>query len=213
MKGFALALALATALACGGTATAAQTLQMDMNALGVQVTGTNGAPSPFGGLNHTGTVNLSAIAGTSAMVGVFIDAVNQNFSGTMTSMTGVVNLTNGNVTGGSISVTVNGTDTYTASIANVGYVENYIGGGFTVQGLTFNGAFNSTNFGNVNVTPWATGGLPGSFLQFNFAPNANGSGYADIDLFVQVIPLPPAAAMGVATLGGLMLASRFRRRA
>jgi hypothetical protein len=139
--------------------------------------------------------------------------VSQNFNGTMTSMTGIVNLTNGNVTGGSISVTVNGTDTYTAQIANAGYVENFIGGGYTIQGLTFNGLFSSNNFGNVNVTPWAGGGLPGSFLQFNFAPNASGNGYADVDLFVQVIPLPPAAAMGMATLGGLMIASRFRRRA
>lgn len=214
MNRLKLSMAIATSLACGSLATAAQTLQMDLNALGVVVANGAGAGSAFGGLNHTGSVSLSAVLGVSTMAGVFVNGISQNFSGTMTSMTGLIQLTNGNVTGGSLSVTVNGTDTYSAQIATAGYVENYIGGGFTVQGLTFNGMFSSNSFANVNVTPWSGGGLSGSFLQFNFAPNANGTGSADLDLFVNapVIPLPPAASMGLTVLGGLMVAGYVRRR-
>ncbi len=213
MKRFVLGFAVATSMACGSIASADETLQMDLNALGVQVMNSLGAPSAFGGLNHTGSVNLSDVFGTSSLAGIFIDTINQGFNGTLTDMTGLIQLTNGNVTGGSLSVTVNGVDTYTAQIANAGYVENYIGGGYTIQGLTFNGAFSSSMFGNVNVAAWAEGTLPGSFLQFNFEPTANGTGFADLDLFVQVVPLPPAAATGLASLAGLMLVGRLRRRA
>jgi hypothetical protein len=110
-------------------------------------------------------------------------------------------------------IQVNGSDTYTAQIASLGYVETYVGGGFTLQGLTFNGAFSSSSFGNVNVAPWVgAGGLLGSFLQFNFNPTPNGSGFADMDLFVDVVPLPPAVYGGMAMLGGIMLVGFIRRR-
>jgi hypothetical protein len=211
MKRCAVGFALAATLACGTVASAAQTLQMDLNALGVQVTGAGGLGSPFGGLSHTGAVNLNRVVAISSLAAVLIDGIDQNFTGTLSNMTGVINLNAGNVVGGSLSVTVNGVDTYTAQIANVGYVETFIGGGYTIQGLTFNGLFSSNSFGNVNVTPWAGGGLPGSFLQFNFNPTANGTGFADIDLFVNVVPLPSAVYAGMTMLGGMMVVRRLRR--
>jgi hypothetical protein len=203
---------LVTALAAGSGAMAANTLQMDMNALGLQTTGSGGAPSGFGGLSHTGAINLSFASGISYMAGIFVDSINQNFSGSLTGMTGTIQLSNGQVVGGSLSVTVNGVDTYTAQLAQAGYVETYIGGGYTVQGLTVNGMFSSNSFGNVNVTPWAGGSLTGSFLQFNFNPTAHGNGFADMDLFVNVVPLPPAVYTGLASLGGLMLLGYYRRK-
>lgn len=207
-----IGIAVAAALSAASMASAAQTLQMDLNAIGVQVENTTGAPSAFGGLNHTGAVGLNFASGISTLQGVFIDGISQNFSGSLTGMTADIQLTNGNVTGGNILVTVNGSDTYSCQIASVGYVETFVGGGFKIQGLTFAGVFSSTMFGNVDVTPWATGNLPGSFLQFNFNPDPQGSGYADMDLFVHVVPLPPAAIGGLAMLGGLMFAGHIRRR-
>jgi hypothetical protein len=190
----------------------AQTLQMDLNALGFQVQDAGGVNSPFGGLTHTGSVNLTDVTGISSLAAIFIDNINQGFNGNLTDMVGSIQLSNGQVVGGNLFIEVNGTDTYTAQIAAVGSVQTFIGGGYTIQGLTFNGVFSSNAFGNVNVAPWNTGSLPGSFLQFNFDPDANGAGFADMDLFVNVIPLPPAVFGGLAMLGGLMAVGLIRRR-
>jgi hypothetical protein len=203
------AFSVAAVLGCVSAASASMTLQMDLNALGLQVRDAGGAPVAFGGLSHTGSVELSQGA-FGYMAGIYVDGVNQNFVGSLTAMSGTIELLNGNVTGGSLTVTVNGADTYTADISNVGNVSSYVGGGYILQGLTVNGAFSSAMYGNVNVAPWNTGGLMGSFLKFNFNPDAGGSGYADIDLFVNVIPLPPGVYMGAALIGGMVLIRRVR---
>jgi hypothetical protein len=128
-------------------------------------------------------------------------------------MIGQISLVNGQVTGGTFMIQVNGAsadpDTYTALIQpNVGSVETFVGGGFTIQGLTVQGVFDDSSFGNVNVTPWMAGSLNGSFPQFNFSPNASGAGFADVDVFV-VAPAP-SSLVGLAA-GGLVLARRRRR--
>jgi hypothetical protein len=210
MKRALLSAVIATALVAG-SANAAQTLQMDVNAIGIQALNGAGAPSAFGGLTHTGTVSLNYVLSTTYLAGVFVDGVNQNFSGSLSNFNGSINLSNGQVMGGSLLVTVNGGgDTYSCQIAATGHVEAYVGGGFKIEGLTFNGVFSDNQFGNVNVQPWAGGGLPGSFLQFNFNPNASGGGFADMDLFVNVVPLPPAALTGIAGLAGLAILRRRR---
>jgi hypothetical protein len=200
---------------------AAPTLQFDVNSIGVQVTGAGGANSSFGGLSHTGAINFSLQAST-RLEGVFMQSVasgpfvNQGFSGSISNFTGTVNLNGGIVTGGNIALSVNGnSDTYTALIVpNVGRVKTYVGGGFTVQGLTFQGSFTDNAFGNVNVAPWfaANGGLFGSFLQFNFDPSPTGAGSADMDIFVDAVPLPPAAWAGLSTLAGIATVQWARRR-
>ena len=203
-------IAAAGLLGCASMASASMTLQMDLNALGLQVRDAGGAPSPFAGMGHTGSIDLSNMP-VGYMAGVFIDGINQNFSGTLTTMSGTIQLVNGNVSGGSLVITVNGSDTYSADIADVGYVSAYVGGGYLLQGLTVNGMFSSNTFANVNVTPWNTGGLTGSFLKFNFNPGANGAGYADMDVFVNVVPLPPAVYAGLGTIAGMVVVRRLRR--
>jgi hypothetical protein len=127
-------------------------------------------------------------------------------------------MSNGQVTGGTISLQINGNDAYSAQIvSNVGAVSTYVGGGYKIEGLTFDGMFTDSTFGNVDVSPWFNqqlAGLMGSFLQFNFSPNADGFSYADMDIFVnaEVVPLPPAAWTGLATISGLMTAGYIRRR-
>jgi hypothetical protein len=215
--------ALATVLAASAAANAAMTLQFDVNGIQVQSTNGSGANSAFGGLSHTGSVNFSFASGITRLVDIAISNGTgapqaQGFNGSLANFTGNITMSNGQVTGGSLNIAING-DTYTAQIvSNVGSVSNYIGGGYKIEGLTFNGLFSDATFGNVDVSPWfnsqTLGGLLGSFLQFNFNPNASGASFADMDIFVNaaVIPLPPAAWTGMATLTGIMVVGYIRRR-
>lgn len=199
-------------------------LQLDVNGFSIQAVNSVGAPVAFGGLSHTGAINFSYSAGNTTLAGVYAQAVtngpfiNQGFSGSLSNFTGSVNLVNGQITGGSVAVIINGgTDTYSTVIqGGSGAVSNYIGGGFKIEGLTSGGQFTDAAFGNVNVTPWfanqANNGLAGSFLQFNFDPNAQGTGFSDMDLFVEVVPLPPALMTGMATMAGAVVIRRIRRR-
>lgn len=218
-----LGAAVATVLVAGSAASAELVLHMDVNNIRAQATNGGGVNGPFGGLAHTGAVQFSFQSGTSILAALDIHngtnpPINQNPTGALTNFTGVINLSNGMVTGGNLTVTAGG-DTYTAQIVpNVGAVSPYIGGGFKIEGLTFQGMFSGPTFAGVDVSPWfnfqGSGGLPGSFLQFNFQPDANGFSFADIDLFVAVtaIPLPPAGWAGLATLAGVMIAGYVRRR-
>jgi hypothetical protein len=213
----------AAILAGGAAALASPTLQMDLNAFSTQAKNGGGANSAFGGLNHTGAINFSLGAGV--INGLFIQPTqgapfqNANFSGTWTAFTGSITLNNGQVTGGSLTVTISGGDSYTCGITpGSGFVSNFVGGGFKVEALTRNGLFNDAQFGNVNVSPWFNAqnpnGLPGSFLQFNFTPNAAGFASADMDLFVDVVvvPLPPASWAGLAALSAFAIVRRAARR-
>jgi hypothetical protein len=212
-------------LAGAGSASAQMVLHMDVNSIRVQVRDGAGTASAFGGLSHTGSINFSFDMGVTSLVAVQTQngsetPVNQNFTGSLSNFTGVINLVNGQVTGGNLSVNVDSNDTYTADVTpNAGAVSTFVGGGFKVEGLTFNGMFTDSMFGNVNIAQWFSsqgqnGGLLGSFLQFNFSPNQTGASHSDMDIFVnaQVIPLPPAAMTGIATLAGIMVAGYIRRR-
>jgi hypothetical protein len=222
MKGL-IGAAAATVLAAAGAAPAAMTLQFDVNGIQVQAANSAGANSAFGGLTHTGSVNFSFAPSITRLVDIAIangsgGFASQGFSGSLTNFTGQITMNNGQVTGGNLVIQIAGGDTYTADIMSIGSVSNFVGGGYKVEGLTFNGQFSGPAFGNVNVSPWfnaqAISGLLGSFLQFNFSPNAAGFGFSDMDIFVsaEVVPLPPAAWTGLATISGLMLLGYVRRR-
>ena len=212
---------IAAVLASGAAAHAAPVLQFDVNGFNAQAVNSSSVNSPFGGVSHTGAVQFTA--GTGTLGGLFTQMVaagpftNAGFAGfTMTSFTGQVNLSGGAVTGGSITITLNNADSYTCNIApGSGAVSNYVGGGFKIEALTVGGFLSDSVFGNVNVTPWysaqGSGGLNGSFLQFNFNPGSNGLASSDMDIFVDVVPLPSAAWAGMATLAGIVAVRRLRR--
>ncbi len=208
-------------MAAATVATATPTLQFDVNGFGAQAHNSAGANSAFGGLSHTGSLGFSLGSGT--IQGIFMQTAangpynNAHFAGfTMTGFSGQINLVNGHVTDGSITITINNGDSYTCGITpGSGLVSTYVGGGFQIQALTQNGFFNDAQFGNVGVGPWfaaqGAGGLAGSFLQFNFDPNASGAAFSDMDLFVDVVPLPPASWGAAATLA-IAMAVRFPKR-
>lgn len=220
-----LGAAVAAVLATGTAASADmhKTLQLDINTISVQAQNAGGLNSPFGGLNHTGSLNFSFASGITHLLGVFVQEgsgpwVNQGFNGQLSDVDGVIHLNNGQVSGGQIMVTVNNADTFSTQISSgAGGVTTLAGGGFRIEGLTFDGLFSGSMFGNVDVSTWfnaqpLVGGHPGSFLSFNFEPNASGAAFADMDMFIEVIPLPPAAWMGMAMMSGLMAAGYVRRR-
>ena len=204
------------AAACG-VASAQNVLQLDINGMGVQARDSAGVASAFGGTSHTGSVQLFFVPAITGIAEVALRVppgpfLNQNFNGSLTSLVGTINLVNGFVMGGSLNVGVNGAgpdpDSYnTLIVPNSGQVKTFVGGGFTIEGLTFNGLFDDASFGNVNVAGFGAP-LPGSFLQFNFAPAANGAGFADVDVFV-VAPAP--GTLGLIAGAGLLAARRRRR--
>lgn len=218
------AIALTASLAAAATASASPVLQFDVNQFHIQAFNASNVASPFGGLTHTGSIQFSN--GQGVLNGIFIQTTpngnfaNAGFSGfSLTTFDGQINLVNGHVTGGNIVIGLNNGDSYICNIAaNSGAVSTFIGGGFKVEGLTRAGFFNDAQFGNVSVAPWfnaqGLNGLLGSFLQFNFSPNAQGSSNADMDYFVDAVtvPLPAAAWTGLATLAGVMVVRRIRRR-
>ncbi|MFN0131805.1 MAG: PEP-CTERM sorting domain-containing protein [Phycisphaerales bacterium] len=212
-----LTLVVASIGAACSVANAQLTLQMDVNSMSVQACNALGAPTPFAGIGHSGLVSLGFDPANTSLLDIFLRAgsgpfVSQGFTGTLTDFDGSIMLNNGTVAGGEVRVTVNGNtadpDIYIASfVPNIGVVSTYIGGGFTIQGLTFEGAFDDAAFANVSVAPFMDGNLTGSFLQFNFTPDAQGAAYADVDVFVV-----PAPATGVLLLAASGFFARRRRR-
>jgi hypothetical protein len=212
------AVGVSSVLAAAGLAQAQSILQFDVNSFAVQSQNSAGQASAFGGLSHTGSINFSMIANTTVLNGMFGTTTggplaNLGFNGSLSNFTGQINLVNGQVTGGSLTIAVNGgTDTYTTSIGSGGQVQSYVGGGYKIEGLTGGGGFSDSQFGNVDVSPWFNLPLIGSFLQFNWIPDSNGAGSGDMDIFVTVVPLPTAAWAGLAMLGGIAVARKARRR-
>jgi hypothetical protein len=209
-----IGLSIVAALAMGSGALANPLLQFDLNGFTVTASGTFGTTFT-GSLNITrgnGILNdlvrlPNGIGGTSTSLGT---------GGTsLDSFNGVINFTNGTVSGGNLEIRNNLGQSYAASIAaNSGGIAAFIGGGFTVQALTGNGIFSSANWGTVSLADWfngGKGGLPGSFLQFRLDPSRTAS-TSDMDLFVDVVPIPAAAWTGLITLGGAFAVRRLRHR-
>lgn len=202
------------ATAFASSATLAGILHLDVNALSVQSVGATGGPGAFGGLNHTGALQLSSGV-NSQLADLFFDGVQQNIAfGQLQSFTGTINLVNGGVTGGSFSMTLNNGDTFNTSVqSGAGQVANQIlpGGvqGFSIDGLTFGGVFSGSMFAGADITPWFNAQpLNGSFINFGFNPNSSGfDAAADLDIFL----VPTPAAGGVLGLAMLGLSTRRRR--
>jgi hypothetical protein len=216
-------IAVAGIAAVSSWATAAPLLQFDLNGFNTQSTDAGGRAVAFGGTSHTGRINLSK--GTGNLAGLYsLNSIGgtQNNLGlatntfSLSSFTGDINLTNGRVGGGNITVRLSNGDSFTTQIAaGTGSVTRFIGGGFIVQALTTRGFFNDNRFGNVDVSRWfnnqGNNGLAGSMIQFRFLPNGSGFSTADMDLFVDAVPLPPAAWAGLGTLALVGAYRRFRR--
>lgn len=210
-------LAASAALVTAGSALAITELQIDVNALRAQAYFGNGSKG-FGGVNHTGTIQLSS-GSLSTLAGILIDGANQPIAaGLLMTFSGTINLNNGFVTGGSMSLSLNNGDTFNTSIGGgAGQVQFQAGQGFSIDGLLTGAVFNSNSFAGLDISPWFNDQpLDGSFINFAFGPNVMGfDGDTDVDIFLPadddtpVIPTPLAGTMaGVGLLG---LGARRRR--
>src|SRR5690606_30539212 len=123
--------------------------------------------------------------------------------------TGELTFDGGLLIGGSLTLTLDNVEehTYTTSIkGGSGNLSASNQMGYTIDGLTLNGAFSDAAWGDLDVTPWyeaqaGAGALPGAFFQFRFWPGPQAGGNTDVEMYVMV-PLPPAIWAGSATLAG-----------
>jgi hypothetical protein len=218
MKRAFLLLAIAgVASAAAPAAAQVRMLQLDINALAFQAQNAAGAPAPFGGLTHTGTLVLQDDLPTSVLNDIAIQSggsgpfLPQSFTGSLGTTLVTINLSNGNVTGGSMSVNV-GSDSYSANFNAVGSVALFVGGGFQIEGLSSGGMFSGPSFAGVAIPDFFAnqvgGGLPGAYLNFRIQPNTSGAGFADLDVFVSNIPAP--GALLLLALGGITALHRRR---
>lgn len=199
----------ALALAAGANAAV---MQLDIN--GIQVR----AGGPFDGVTHTGTLTI-----TKATAGLFVDILVDGASqggAVLGDVSGEIELFNGNVVGGFLSIADGDGDRYDAAIGQAGRVNTQAGRGFRIDGLTFAGVFSSPaqegasffDFGGVDIgaifgAEAFNESLEGSFLLTSFSPDANGlDTRADIDIFI--VPTPGAAAL--AGLAGIAILRRKR---
>lgn len=206
----------AAAICClSGAGLAANTsLQLDLRALAAQSFDSSGSPGPFIGLNHTGSLGLSADT-ASSLSAIRINGTPQTLaSGQLNAVSGSIDLGNGTVLGGSISVALNNGDTFTAQIASgVGGVSAQPGQGFSINGAYFNALFSGSTFGGINISQYFNAQpLSGTYLLFELNPVLvfNGEGIDEaVDLTISLVPSPGAAApLAVGVLG---FASRRRR--
>jgi hypothetical protein len=225
-------IATAGVLVAAAAATATPVLQFDVDGFGIQARNSAGVNTQITLGNYStfnGSINFTGLP-TGNMVGMFIQSVASGpfapaagfVAGTPT-LTGQIVLSGGAIAAGSSMTLLMGLNSYTCNITpgSGALATTVTPGGFKIEGLTRNGAFSGLGAGNtyagVNVTPWFStqgfpGGLPGSFLEFNFQQNGTGGGSSDIDLFVDVAPLPSAAWAGLGMLGGMLVVRRLRRR-
>jgi|GEM_PF-1594613 len=198
---------------------AAPSTQIDSNQLGytADMMGADVARGTGGfGTSYTGSITMSDDS-NSVLTQILCDGNPLAVSGTLSDFTGQIDFVDGQVDGGTFTVTVVESDgvtmnTYSADIrSGAGFIKTQAGQGFSIDGLTFMGMFSSDVFAGVDVSRWNEAEpLSGSFIQFQFDPNADGvDTETDIDIFI-VVPLPAGGAL--ATVGLVGLAGVRRRR-
>jgi len=204
------------------------TLHMDINAITITAMGSNGShafSTGFSGDLTFSTNSLSTLTpdidGNSVI----------GYTGAISSFTGDIQLTNGQLTGGSVSVTVQtglASDTYSYDIVGgsgavtkspIPVVFNALG--YNLAGSTNDGEFANSDFGGVDVSTWvADEPLLGDFFQFHYRPNnlcVDTDG--DVELYVlgisnpsdgPTVPLPSSLLGGMVGVG-MLGAYRWRR--
>lgn len=214
-----LAAAASTAALLGTSANATTMLDIDVNDF--KVTRTAGTFDA----TYTGTLTFSFQAGIT-----YISAVEKtgsfgnlwDNSEALSSYTGTMTFVGGVITGGSFSMGLTSGDSYSGSFFdNQGGTGNIFAAGsgdWSIRAGTKAGTFvdgdADSSFGNVDVSeflnPLYNGTLFGDIFEFDY----NG-GLVDTDVdaeFTVVVPVPPAAGLGLAGLLGVAVLRRRRNK-
>lgn len=199
-------------------ASAQLTLALDIN--GFQYAFVDSAGSArFDGARHTGVMEWSAASANARVVearmgdsGPFGLLHEVELGARLVSLEGTVELHEGRVEGGSFIIKIDSGDSYAAEFSRGGLTA-LSSGGYVLDGLTFAGAFSDDDFGDIDVRAFSAMDLPGLAVVLRMDPmrSGDGTGNADLEVFVMV-PLPPAAAAGLVTLTGMIGFTWLRRR-
>lgn len=207
----------AAAASASGQLVALSEVQFDLNSVTAQARDAAGDHAAFGGVMHTGSIvfGLDSDSFLQAYVdGSGLASLSRGGPFGDFTLSGVVELVNGAVTGGSFHIAIDGgADSYSASVEGGGgrvrRVADIQGGSFQIDGLAMDGLFSDSAYGNMDVSAFMMlQTFTGRFINFGYRPDANGfDGATDIDLFVNV-PAPG----GLAIVGIAAVASATRRR-
>ncbi len=212
MKKIASIVALA---GTAGMAIAQDVLQVDVDALSAEASGTF-SDTFTGDLLVFGSLANPDIDGDASILDVVIDGNSQGTGGAAPgafSFEMAMTFANGEITAGEISLSADATgseNTYTADlVATNGGAILDAGAFFIVSALTTNGNWTDSNgsFLGVDVTPWGQN-VDGFFAQIDFNPNDNN---IDLDTDVDVFMFVPAPGTALGLVAGLGLMGRRRR--
>jgi|GEM_PF-2358339 len=204
----ALAAGLAIASASGSAHAGLMMMSFDLNSVMVE------AEDGFDGVTDSGTLVLTQDS-NSEIVDLRVNGAHQAMSSTLALLDGTIELENGAVVSGGLSVRLEDGSLYETTITrDDGRVAFSVAEGFTVDGETRGGLFDNLHsglaFGGVDVSPWlGRGELFGSFFLFAFDPNSEGfDRNANLEIYL-FVPSPGAGALGLA---GLAVGAIRRRR-
>lgn len=201
-------LAAASLVLVGGTVNA-EDLDFDVNSVTVRVQNVSSNPVSMSA-SHTGSLVIEYDA-DAQLSAIATNGVPQLFNGTLQSLSGVVNLVNGGITGGSLDVRLANGDRYQTAIQPGGQVVHYPFANFyALSPMTISGALSGDTFAGVNVTPWSEAEALKGFLTVQFFPDGAGMDSSG-SMQVTVQPVPePASLLGLASLAGGLLLRRRR---
>lgn len=208
------------------TARADSVLDLTLYNVTVSSQDAGGAAIPFGGLTATGQLALSDGGNTQLLAqhngfNIIDAAGSAPIAGiSFSDLTGSILLDNGQVAGGSLSLTLSNADQLTADIiANLGSVQTGAGGTYQVTTSLENIDFSDPgHFAGLDISD-LTGALAGTMVQFNYAPGVrsgvDNTGILSVTILPRSavsVPLPAAFPAGMAILAALGAISWMRRR-
>lgn len=208
--------AAASTAALLGTSASASTLDIDMN--GFKVSGGTGMSTTF-----TGTLTFTS-DGNTTIAEVRKNDIDQSFTGTLASYSGSISFIGGEVSGGDFSIKLTNGDEYE------GKFYHFVGAGtsaitkkpgtlnnWRIDAGTHKASFHTgidSLFGNVDVSEFIAqnGSLFGELFQFEFEPDGSGIDENVFAEYTVVVPVPPAAGLGLAGLLGVAALRRRRNK-
>ncbi|HEY1684726.1 MAG TPA: PEP-CTERM sorting domain-containing protein [Tepidisphaeraceae bacterium] len=185
----------------GSVASAASYAHFDIN----DVTASLSAPlSTSNASTYTGTITL-ATNGLTHLDGIDIDGADQGAVGTVTNVTGTLDMVNGTI-GGSSSLTFTIENSDNSLHTFTGTVDDLNSDGTYVYADANPSSLDSSNFAGVDLSQWASHNNDSQIIVFGF-PSAGGStNTASLEVYV-----PEPASLGLMGIAGLALVRRRGR--